>query len=158
MKTEQSQYEIQANKFLADTGTAFQAEKIGHGFYFDDDKETRDIYNITLERNGQKWAFKFGQSVVNSDGPYLKKKQEEHRRKTGAFVTPNNLKPKKPSAYDVLAAITKYDPGTFENFCGDFGYETDSRKALKTYLAVQEEFNAVNRLFHGCLDELSEIQ
>ena len=140
MKTEQSQYEIQANKFLADTGTAFQAEKIGHGFYFDDDKETRDIYNITLERNGQKWAFKFGQSVVNSDGPYLKKKQEEHRRKTGAFVTPNNLKPKKPSAYDVLAAIT------------------NSRKALKTYLAVQEEFNAVNRLFHGCLDELSEIQ
>ena len=26
-----------------------------------------------------------------------------------------------PRAYDILTCLTKYDPGTFENFCSDFG-------------------------------------
>ena len=39
--------------------------------------------------------------------------------------------PKKTaSAYDLLACITKSDPGNFRDFCSDFGYDTDSRKAF----------------------------
>ena len=29
-----------------------------------------------------------------------------------------------PTEYDVLACLTKYDPGNYEDFCSEFGYET----------------------------------
>lgn len=63
-----------------------------------------------------------------------------------------------PTAYDVLASITKYDPDTFESFCSEFGYDEDSRTAERTYKAVVKEWNAVERLFSDCLEELQEIQ
>ena len=62
--------------------------------------------------------------------------------------------------YDILATLTKYDPIDFNNFCLDFGYNTDSIKALKTYKAVVKEYKAVVRLFGDgdILDELREIE
>jgi hypothetical protein len=64
-----------------------------------------------------------------------------------------------PSAYDVLTCLTKYDVGTFENFCSDFGYDTDSRTAERTYKAVLEEWQNVEKLFTSeQLEELQEIQ
>ena len=62
-----------------------------------------------------------------------------------------------PSAYDVLTCLTKYDPGTFKDFCADFGYSDDSIKALETYRAVQDEWSEVVLMFNDCLDELMEI-
>lgn len=63
------------------------------------------------------------------------------------------------TAYDLLACLTKYDPGTFENFCSDFGYNTDSRKAESTYHAVQKEYQKVSRFFTDAeLVELQDIQ
>jgi hypothetical protein len=65
---------------------------------------------------------------------------------------------KQPTPYDVLACLTKYDPGTFEDFCGEFGYDTDSRKAYKTYKAVKREWENVAILFNDeQLDMLREI-
>jgi hypothetical protein len=64
-----------------------------------------------------------------------------------------------PVAYDLLACITKYDPDTFENFCREFGYDTDSRKAEKTYEAVKEEYAKVSFFFTAEeIEELQEIQ
>jgi|SRR5215831_4346119 len=60
------------------------------------------------------------------------------------------------TAYDLLACITKNDPGTFENFCGDFGYDTDSRRAEKVYEATREEWRKVERFFKP--EELEKIQ
>ena len=63
-----------------------------------------------------------------------------------------------PTMYDILAAITKYDPGTFENFCADFGYDTDSRRAEKTYHAVVGEWKDFSALFpEGIPEEIQEI-
>lgn len=42
----------------------------------------------------------------------------------------------RPNAYDILAAVEKSDPGTFDDFCSEFGYNTDSRAAVRTYFAV----------------------
>jgi len=61
-----------------------------------------------------------------------------------------------PTPYDVLAAITKSDPGTFEDFCSDFGYDTDSRKAEAVYFAVQKEWTKVRRFFTA--EEIEEMQ
>lgn len=66
---------------------------------------------------------------------------------------------KHPTAYDVLTCLTKYDPGTFENFCADFGYDTDSRKAERTYKACRKEWKQVAKLFTADqLELLQEIQ
>jgi outer membrane protein OmpA-like peptidoglycan-associated protein len=44
----------------------------------------------------------------------------------------NNIK---PSPYDILACVSSdvACSDTFEDFCSDFGYDTDSLKALQTY-------------------------
>ena len=64
-----------------------------------------------------------------------------------------------PHAYDVLASITKDDPGSFEDFCPNFGYDTDSRRAERTYRSVVKEWNKVKRFFTPAeLEELAEIQ
>lgn len=92
--------------------------------------------------------------VRNSIASAIKRMQGE--------IKTTYLNPKKevvsPSLYDVLACLTKYDPGTFENFCSDFGYDSDSISALKTYKAVCKEWQKVDLLFGDVIDELQEIQ
>jgi hypothetical protein len=78
----------------------------------------------------------------------------EMSRKVKAVL--NDKKKRVPVAYDVLACITKNDPGTFDNFCGDFGYDTDSRKAETVYQALQKEWRNVQRFFTA--EELTELQ
>jgi len=64
-----------------------------------------------------------------------------------------------PSAYDALTCLTKYDPGTFENFCSEYGYDLDSRKAVRTYKSVRKEWSAVSKLFSDSeIEQLQEIQ
>jgi hypothetical protein len=127
-----SQYTEQAEKFMKDTKTTMKAVLADHAPYFDDDKNVWDIWRVTLRRHGKSFSFRFGQSIAT----------------LGQDLTP----------YDVLACLTKYDPGTFENFCGDFGYDTDSKKAEKTYKAVVKEWQGVKRLFGDVLERLSELQ
>jgi hypothetical protein len=133
-------YQKQAQDFLKKTHTDLKVKFLETAKYFDDDKEERDIYRVTVRRVPQgaaykkSFSFKFGQSINCS--------------KTG----------EEPTAYDVLTCLTKYDPGTFENFCGEYGYDTDSRKAEKVYKAVVKEFAGVNRLFSDVIEDLAEIQ
>lgn len=138
MKTE---YDTKASAFLAKAQITFAANFMRHGKYWDDDKESRNIYCITMTREGfgavireNDFWVTFGQSIVNT--------------KTGA----------KPKPYDVLACLTKYDPGSFENFCSEFGYNTDSKRAEKTYHVVVEEWTKVKAFFSPAeIEELQEI-
>jgi hypothetical protein len=133
---ETSEYNQQAIAFLTATGTTYKATYKDHNFYFDEDKETRDIYRITLKNKKHRFSFTFGQSIVNS-----------------------NYGNTPPSEYDVLAGLQKYEVGTFDDFCGNFGYDTDSRKAYKTYKAVMREWKNVEKLFTAEeLEQLQEIQ
>lgn len=141
MEKYESTYETQAMEFLIKTQTVFSAKYLGYMKHFKTDKENRDVYEIKLERNGKSFTFNFGQSINDST----------KKSKNGVKVLV------KPTAYDVLACLTKYDPETFDCFCANYGYDTDSRNALETYLAVQDEWSNVNRLFNDVLDELTEI-
>lgn len=69
----------------------------------------------------------------------------------------NTIYGKEPTAYDILACLTKYNPYSFEDFCLEYGYNEDSIKAYKTYQAVQKEYNNVIRLFDDVIEELQEI-
>lgn len=63
-----------------------------------------------------------------------------------------------PSAYSILACLIKNDPGDFENFCGEYGYDSDSRKAYTTYENVNEEWEGIKGLFTDEeIEQLSEI-
>jgi hypothetical protein len=64
-----------------------------------------------------------------------------------------------PTAYDLLACIEKNEPGTFKDFCDNFGYSDDSMRAFDVYRVVQEEYSKTRRFFTSSeLEELQEIQ
>jgi hypothetical protein len=100
--------------------------------YFADDKEPRFVFKLKLTRGKKCYTFNFGQSIVSGS--------------------------KKPTMYDVLSCLQKYDVGSFEDFCSEFGYDTDSRKAERIYKALCKEYEAMCRLFSDEeLELLSEI-
>ena len=177
VNTENS-YQKQANDFLEQTGVTFEAKFLENGKHFTDDKDVRDIYKITLKRGRRKYSFKFGQSIANSQY-YQDKIKERTYTLSGGSRTGNYsindiskyqgglgfgqqmkiVAGKTPTAYDVLVCLTKYDPGTFEDFCSEFGYDTDSRKAEKTYMAVKDEWQNVCALFTDSeIEQLQEMQ
>jgi len=181
MKTEISTHEQQSIDFLTATATTFKAEFLKHGKHFDNDKETRDIYKITLQRGNRVYSFNFGQSINNS-GEYQVKESLRNKvwikQTTGGKYALSSAEFKKlrfmhgvekdilknpnfkaPTAYDVLTCLQKYDVGTFEDFCSEFGYDNDSRQAEKTYNAVLDEYKNVCMLWNESeIEQLQEIQ
>ena len=127
-------YETDAQEVLNKMGVKFQARFVGWGRHFETDKANRNIWNVQLSRNGQRISFKFGQSTHDS------------------AIQPR----KEPTAYELLACITKSDPDTFENFCGDYGYDADAKHAQKIYRAVVREWQKVERFFSA--DEIDALQ
>jgi hypothetical protein len=64
-----------------------------------------------------------------------------------------------PTAYDLITCLEKSEVGTFEDFCGDLGYDTDSRKAEQVYNAVVKQSRQVQKFFTASeLSELQEVQ
>lgn len=133
-------YERQGEKFLQKFGIEFKAErKTDHVCpMWCDGKHTHgDRYLITFRRKydtAKQLNFAFWNSLADKE---------------------NN---KSPTSYGVLASMTKYDPETFDNFCGEYGYDTDSIKALKTYKAVCAEWSKIFKFFgEKELNDLREI-
>jgi hypothetical protein len=160
-----SEYDKQAEKFLSDVGATIKAEFQYYGPHFDDDKTSRDVYRVTIERKGRvPFTFNFGQSITNSGSATSPIRNECKSVYCGGMNNWTGLckqhghRRTAPTAYDVLSCLTKNDPGTFADFCADYGYDSDSIKAQKTYFAVQEEWNNVRRVFGDVLDVLREIQ
>lgn len=140
MNTQISSYEQQGIDFLTTNKIEFSTKFIGHDTHLEYDKEERDRFKcsfIKREYPIKRLEIKFGQSIASSTG-------------NGG---------EKPTAYDVLACITKYDPGTFNNFCSEFGYDEDSRKAEKIYNAIQKEWQQVCAFFTPEeIEQMQEIQ
>jgi len=120
-------YQKQATDFMEETETTMTAKYLDHAPYFDSDDEARDIWRITLRRHGKSYSFKFGQSIADVG--------------------------ETPTAYDVLVGLTKYDPGTLDDFGAEFGWD---KNTAKTYKAVVKEFAGINRLFADVIDKLAE--
>jgi hypothetical protein len=146
-------YKQQAADFMTKTGATMKAELLGNMPHFDDAEEARDVYQITLTRGKQAYSFRFGQSIANS-GTSVK------RSRNGKTMYDHELIPRKriiPTEYDIIAAVQKNDVGTFADFCSEFGYDEDSRKAEKIYFAVQKEWAGIERIFGDVIEELQEI-
>lgn len=164
-------YDKTATDFLINTGVEMTTEFLRNDYHFDSDASKRDIYKITFKRGNRKFSLDFGQSLQNStklkdpitgneytmSGASLKggMKILDVEKYRGA-VKPMEIKGNAPTAYDVLACLTKYDVGTFEDFCGEFGYDTDSRSAKKTYKAVLKEYGNVCKIWSDSEIELMQ--
>ena len=134
---ETSEYEKKANDFLTKHNIKFSARFKGDKcpLFCDGTCKHGERYLITFKRPSKSFSLSFWNSVNDM--------QEG----------------KKPTAYDVLACIQKNDVGTFEDFCGDFGYSEDSIKASKTYKAVLVEWQKASKFFTPEeLEEAQEIQ
>lgn len=97
------------------------------------------LYRVRIDRNGKTWSFSFSDSVYN----------RQHN--------------KRPTPYDVLACIEKYEPyGDVWDFAREFGYEINDRDSYKAtekiFKAVCKEYRNVIRMFEDCIEELQEIQ
>jgi hypothetical protein len=130
--TDKGHYEAAAD--LAAESLQIRMEVLSSRFSsmpWDKDGQKRYIFTIRLINAIKKYyEFEFGQSVAQGN--------------------------EEPTMYDILTCITKYNPGSFEDFCGDFGYDEDSRSAEKTYKAVVKEYKAMCKLFTQ--EELEVLQ
>lgn len=170
-----SKYSEAAELVAKEFGIKMTAEFVANKKHFDDDEEDRDVYSITLCVGSRSYKFKFGQSLNDSGFYVLQGKRKTYLDRTKiktrqdaimhinalagqGFVFDANIDtihfPVVPTMYDILTCLTKYDPDSFENFCSEYGYDTDSRKAEKTYNAVCDEWLNVSRLFS---DEQLEV-
>jgi len=181
-----NEYQKQANEFLKKTNSNIKIEFVKYDYYFERDTEKRDIYKITLSRENRSFTFNFGQSLNNS-GIKLKmgtgkeinftEKLNQRDKKLIRDSKPINsycitdyigfspcskdklIYPKYPDNYSILACLTTFDPGNFDNFCCDYGYDNYSRTAEKIYNAVKNEYQNLCMLYNDDeLKLLSKIQ
>lgn len=129
-------YKQQAQDFLTRHNAKMDAKLLGHYQYFPKDEEARDVWEITLSREGKRpYVFKFGQSIAQS----------------------GNRKKVPPTPYDVLSCLQKYEIGSFEDFCNEFGYSADSITARDTYIGIVAEYKNVLRMFGDCMHKIQDI-
>lgn len=150
-------YIKQANDFAVKTGTTMEILCRRSGTMpLWNDNVIRDIYTIRLSRQRDQgpeeiYILDFGQSEVQTEKRKNARTQKEEQDA-------------KPTIYDILACLAKCDPGDYDIFCAEFGYEEpyDIRSGRQTheriYNAVCEEYENVMRLFGDVIEELYEIQ
>lgn len=98
-------------------------------YYFDGDKEVRNIYRITITNRGKRTSFTFGDSIANTQ------------------------KGKALDDYSVLACVkgdyfnTKEYYPTFEDFANEFDYSTDSRQGEKVYKQCLKQAEKLHQVF-----------
>ena len=133
-----SEYTEAAEKFLSDTGTTFNIEFQYTGPYFAGDKDKRDVYRFTLKNARGEYSSTFGDSIRNTE-------RGERSR---------------PSAYDILACLEKYEPDTFESWCRDTGYNdqplSEYPNVLKIWTACVEQYRGLSRMFSA--DEMEQLR
>ena len=137
-----TEYEVQANEFLKKSGTKMTISRIGEveGFPFDyHDNMWHYKYQVTLTRNKKQYRFTFYDSFNNW------------------------LENKRPSRYNILACIEKYEvPYRVEDFASEFGYDIEEpkryKRVKKIQQACQEQYERLLELFgEELMEELREI-
>ena len=162
--THASEYEQQAQAFLDKHGLKFRATCAPSDFQrppdWADDPSAKHglLYKVTLWRgkNGVgRLSFDFWDSLHNRE-------IVERGEWRGACHSDRiAAKKARPTAYDVLACIGSdvQCPETFEDFCGDYGLDKDSRKAEATWQRCVKFAGQLRDFFTEAeIDELAEIR
>lgn len=168
-----NEYTEQAENFLRDAGATMKIELQGCAINtMWKEKESRNLYAVTITTPRGSYTFDFWDSLRNTETTQMTAEQYArkylHRLWQDMTYTEKNKaraefakkqKEARPDCYDVLACLTKYAPGTFEDFCGEYGYDEDSRTAERIYIAAQSEFANLKRIFdHEQMEAMQEIE
>lgn len=132
--------------------------------------QMKDDFYASMKGKNQAWKKKFDNGTISKnemmknmvgkieDGAFsqciLNAIRRELEKPIEKYI--ENSDKKTPTAYDVITCIQKYDIGTFEDFCSEFGYGEDSRKAENIYKAVCKEWRQVEAFFTP--DEIEILQ
>lgn len=172
-----SEYTEAAEKFLADTGTAFTIEFQYAGPYFGDDKTKRDVYRFTLKNARGEYSSTFGDSIRNTErrafanaigagAAYWSKEaarmgfSKEAGSETISRKSLREAATYRPTAYDILACLEKYEPDTFDGWAADTGYNdrplSEYPNVLKIWTACVEQYRGLSRMFSA--DEMEQLR
>lgn len=102
-------------------------------------KITRIPFRTDLEWEGHAKHFAYTLSRVGNDN------------KIKGYYSQGEAIKGTPRVTDIVLAMLMDTQGiadtSFDMWCGDFGYDTDSRKALNTYQACMKEYGQIKSLF-----------
>ena len=149
-------YNKQATDLLEKFGVKFEYTNLGSEVSRVDPKRKNYRYIARFTRPGKTVEFDFHGSIAD----YVAAEIGVPRKGLGKVTA---LYPDRRrrilQAYSVLACLTKYNPGMFSDFCMEYGYDEDSRKAFAEYEAVCEEWKKVSSFFSASeIEELLEVQ
>ena len=150
-------YNKQATDLLEKFGVKFEYTNLGSEVSRVDPKRKNYRYIARFIRPGKQVEFDFHGSIADYEAH-----QNAGKDKQGFYCIRQAKKDKERAilhAYSVLSCLTKYNPGMFSDFCLDYDYDEDSRKAFKVYTAVCEEWKKVSSFFSASeIEEMKEIQ
>lgn len=144
-----TEHEIAVNDYLKTLGIIYNAQLLG---------ETKrnewvcDEWRVTFNRGDKKESFEYftGTGHRVSKVPVPAFVGLNPRSIATARWVKENVKPHTPQAAGVLYSLLTDISATeqsFADWCADFGYDTDSRKALTTYEACQKNADKLFKLF-----------
>ena len=123
--------------------------------HFPDDKEERLTGIFKLKRGGNDIEFNFGFSIADTE-IFIKNQSYKYKGKFYDGAMGSDLqknKDKKEFMNDLLysclacCSMDYYVPIDFDEFCGEFGYDTDSIKAEDTWKRCLKQSSKLHRIF-----------
>ena len=128
-------YNKEIIKILNKSGIETDIVYISKSYTNWDKDNLHNQYKVVLKRGNEQMQFDFWDSLYN---------------------TQNNII---PSTYDVIACLEWYDIYDFEDFCLNFGYNTDSIKAFEIYRTYQKQQKELFKLIpeEKIREEIREI-
>jgi hypothetical protein len=126
---------------------------IGKDFYFDGDKEERIILRVIILRGEKNISFRFGMSIIDTElfsgNEPDRMQHNSFKRYTSVELMGKRKEVKDGLLYSVLSCIASdyFVPDTFTDFCSEFGYDEDSRKAEKLFHDCREQSTKLHTIF-----------
>ena len=126
-----------------------------------DGRDGQSHWKVTITRNGKSFDIDYSMGCAHRHYRNGKKIQLGGRLTNDRWTANKASIPDKPNLRDILHCVVSdaqsvaYGP-SLEDWCGEFGYDTDSRKAERAYNACRDEYFALVRL-GADFDVLTEL-
>ena len=141
--------EAAADALLQAAGVSYAATLVQRGAK-DDSGWEHDAWRIEFLKDGRKLEQSFRTGIGHRAPPGNTFAGRKLRPGTLAWVEHENRKtPVSPKAASVLSSLVSDDTQgeSFESWADNFGYDSDSRKALAIYMECQRQTDAAKRFF-----------
>lgn len=167
-----NEYVKQARDFLKESNAKMVIKFIGFTSPRWDKENLHATYKIKIKTEKGQIELDFYDSLKNTELLYYSQLSYfddpfgRYQRKYKSLIPYRDFEEKikkgKPTEYDILACLTKYDPGRMDDFFSEFGFEIncaqDMFDFIETYNACVKEYNDLCRMFtEEQMEKLREI-